>query len=201
MNPTEKNKLTDVSIVAQGNVHIGDIIHNGAGDPKTAIPISLTDLIPTDASYIVGRTKELKDIQHQLHAHNAAVVVNGIGGMGKTTVARKYMVEHGQQYTYRAWLNAAAGLREAFINNKVLLDSLDIRQAVEDLVNSQQWQAAFEYVVKKLKDLPSALVVIDNANDLADLVECKKYFESAHCHFIITSRAEPQGWEIGRAHV
>lgn len=196
MNPTQKNKLTDVSIEAQGNVHIGDIIHNGTGDPKTAIPIALTNLIPTDASYIVGRTKELADIKQKLNAQNATVVVNGIGGMGKTTVARKYMVENAQRYTHRAWLNAAAGLREAFINNKVLLDSLDIRQAVEDLVNGQQWQAAFECVVKKLKDLPSALVVIDNANVLADLVECKKYFESAHCHFIITSRAEPQGWAI-----
>jgi tetratricopeptide (TPR) repeat protein len=196
MPTTQKNNLTDSSIEAKGNVHIGDIINNGSGEQKPAFPISLTDLIPTNAAYIVGRTDELVGIQQQLQDRNTAVLVNGIGGMGKTTVAKKYMVEYGQQYAHRAWLNAAAGLREAFINNRALLDSLHIRKEVEDLVNGQQLQAAFECVVKKLKDLPSALVVIDNANHLSDLVECKKYFDAVNCHFIITSRADPQGWAI-----
>ena len=40
------------------------------------------------------------------------------------------------------------------------------------------------------------LVVLDNANDLADLLTYKKHFETAHFHLLITSRAHPLDWQV-----
>ena len=48
----------------------------------------LTDLIPFDTPYIVGHIDELADVKHQLYAHNAAILVKDIEGLGKTTVAQ-----------------------------------------------------------------------------------------------------------------
>lgn len=164
--------------------------------PFGAVARRLTNFIPESDAGIIGRDEELVKTYQNLHTGRPAVLVNGIGGMGKTTIAAKYIVRYFQDYRHFAWLTVQGSLKETFYNNTALLDSLQLRDEVRELVEARQSDAAFELVFKKLNDLEKTLVVLDNANDLADLVEMKKHFDRAHCHCLLTSRAQPPAWQI-----
>lgn len=164
--------------------------------PFGSVPRRLTTLIPESDAGIIGREAELADTHRHLHAGKPAVLVNGIGGMGKTTIAAKYVVRYAREYRHIAWLTVQGSLEEAFYNNTALLDALHLSAAVRERIEARQAGAAFELVFKRLNDLEKTLVVVDNANDATDLVELKKHFDTAHCHFLLTSRARPAAWQI-----
>ena len=157
-------------------------------------PHPLTNNIPSNAEHILGRETELKSIATLLSMNKLTILVNGIGGMGKTSVATKFIALYGHAYQYIGWVTVQKNLVDAFINHSILLDSLDIGKKVQDLVASQQSDKAFECIMHQLNLLEKTLIVIDNANNLADLLEYKHLFDNTSCHFIITSRNRPLEW-------
>jgi hypothetical protein len=150
--PNQKN-IIHGSITAGENVHIGDKITHIINNQKLQIPVRLTNFIPTDASHVVGRDDELAETYQKISKNKPTVLVNGIGGIGKTTLALKYMVAYTPQYQHVAWLNAAAGVQSAFIQDTALLDALHLRRDVEDSINAAQPDKAFDLVFKRLNDL------------------------------------------------
>jgi tetratricopeptide (TPR) repeat protein len=201
MNPTppnQKNKIVHSDIHADGNLHVGDstTYNNYFQGQKVTIPRHLTNSIPRNADHVLGRDKELAAIATQLANNRATVLVNGIGGMGKTSVAAKYIVQQYGHYAHIAWLTVSGTIEETFINNTVLLAALHITKNVQELVEGKNIRGAFELVFKKLNDLTDTLVVLDNANVLEDLLQHKNLFDNAHCHILLTSRTLPQAWQI-----
>ncbi len=81
-----------------------DFHHYPFGD----VPKRLNDFFKPEKRDIVGRTQELADVRRNLLAGRATVLVNGIGGIGKTTVARKYVELHWDEYRHIAWLTVAS---------------------------------------------------------------------------------------------
>ena len=191
--PHKKNVVENASIQADGNVHIGDITYN-INDKEVKIPNLLTNNIPTHADHILGRATELAQAHDHLAQHQATVLFNGIGGIGKTALASKYMAVYGRDYKHLAWITVQSTLAEAFTNNAPLLASLQITQQVQDYIAAKQLDKAFEYLFHQLNLLEHTLVVIDNANDLDDLDQYKNWFDTANCHFLITSRSQPSEW-------
>ena len=191
--PHKKNVVENVSIQADGNVHIGDITYN-FNDKEVKIPHRLTNNIPTNSDHILGRATELAQAHDHLAQHQATVLFNGIGGIGKTALASKYMAVYGSEYKHLAWITVQSTLAEAFTNNAPLLASLQITQQVQDFIAAKQLERAFEYLFHQLNFLERTLVVIDNANDLDDLDQYKNWFDTANCHFLITSRSQPSEW-------
>ena len=188
--PHKKNVVENASIQADGNVHIGDITYN-INDKEVKIPNLLTNNIPTHADHILGRATELAQAHDHLAQHQATVLFNGIGGIGKTALASKYMAVYGRDYKHLAWITVQSTLAEAFTNNAPLLASLQITQQVQDYIAAKQLDKAFEYLFHQLNLLEHTLVVIDNANDLD---QYKNWFDTANCHFLITSRSQPSEW-------
>jgi tetratricopeptide (TPR) repeat protein len=160
------------------------------------IPRFLTNLIPSSAHDIIGREKELVAIQQHLSVGQPTVLVNGIGGIGKTSVATKYMATCGGSYAHLAWLTVSGTLQDAFIQDEILLGALDIEAKVKELVSAAQIDTAFKTVLFHLNQLQNTLIVLDNANELADLVRFRQLLGRTPCHYILTSRSEPQGWTI-----
>jgi hypothetical protein len=197
MNPTPNQKnIVHGSITAGGNVIIGDTTYINKDFPaqEVKIPHRLTNNIPTNADHILGRATELAQAHDHLAQHQATVLFNGIGGIGKTALASKYMAIYGAEYKHLAWITVQSTLAEAFTNNAPLLASLQITQQVQDYIAAKQLDKAFEYLFHQLNLLEQTLVVIDNANDLDDLDPYKNWFDTAHCHFLITSRSQPSEW-------
>jgi hypothetical protein len=197
MNPTPNQKNINYGTIHADNVRIGDdyiTYHNYFAAQEVKIPHRLTNNIPTNADHILGRATELAQAHHHLAQHQATVLFNGIGGIGKTALASKYMAVYGSEYKHLAWITVQSTLAEAFTNNAPLLASLQITQQVQDYIAAKQLDKAFEYLFHQLNLLAHTLVVIDNANDLDDLDAYKNWFDTAHCHFLITSRSQPSEW-------
>ncbi|MFN0215448.1 MAG: hypothetical protein ACKVT2_14415, partial [Saprospiraceae bacterium] len=76
--------------------------------PFGNIPKRLNDFFKPENRDIVGRTEELAQVRRDLLEGRATVLVNGIGGIGKTTIARKYVERHWDDYQHIAWLTVNA---------------------------------------------------------------------------------------------
>jgi len=61
-----------------------------------------------EAAQFVAREKELLAMHELLYSHNSrsAVVLHGLGGIGKTQLAIQYIRQHKEKYTAIFWLNA-----------------------------------------------------------------------------------------------
>jgi tetratricopeptide (TPR) repeat protein len=192
-----KNNIINSELHAGRDIRIGDdyiTYNNYFAAQEVKIPHRLTNNIPTNADHILGRATELAQAHDHLAQHQATILFNGIGGIGKTALASKYMAVYGSDYKHLAWITVQSTLAEAFTNNAPLLASLQITQQVQDYIAAKQLDKAFEYLFHQLNLLEHTLVVIDNANDLDDLDQYKNLFDGAVCHFLITSRNKPTEW-------
>jgi tetratricopeptide (TPR) repeat protein len=193
--PLQKNTIERSTLDVKGNLSIGDTTYI-INEREIKIPHLLTNNIPSNADHILGRDTELTTIINHLAQNKPTVLVNGIGGIGKTSVATKYVATYGQQYKHLAWLTVQSSVAEAFTNDLVLLKSLHIEQDVRQLIETQRLTDAFKLVIHKLNTLEHTLVVLDNANNPDDLIAHKNLFDTAKCHYLITSRTQPQEWTI-----
>ena len=170
--PNKKNVVDHSTLDIKGNLHIGDVTYI-INEKTVTIPHLLTNNIPSNAERILGRETELATIATHLANNLPTVLVNGIGGIGKTSVAAKYVTTFGHTYKHLAWLTVQSSLVEAFTNDIVLLKSLHIEKHVRQLIENQRLTDAFKLVVHQLNTLKNTLVVLDNANDVSDLMTHK----------------------------
>ncbi|MEO6038860.1 MAG: tetratricopeptide repeat protein, partial [Saprospiraceae bacterium] len=139
--------------------------------------------------------------------------VSGIGGIGKTTIVRTYVERHWAGYYHLAWLTvtspqsigndpvarlAEAGyspLRDAFLRDRTLWTNLGIGAAVEQHIAAKDLAAAFALIFQRLGQLENCLLVVDNANDVADLLDNRPALKTLTAQVLVTSRAKPKGWD------
>src|SRR5579862_3171289 len=94
--------LTNVGLAAIGdhaNIHYHH--HDGGGSLPKHLTLSLPRIDPDE---IVGREEELVQLHENLHTGKKVVVVNGVGGIGKTTLARAYVTRYYEEYKHVAWI-------------------------------------------------------------------------------------------------
>jgi tetratricopeptide (TPR) repeat protein len=173
----EKNIVKNSTIQAE-KVHIGDIIQYG--DRK--IPRFLTQK-PFNTNFFIGRDTDLAAIETDYQKSNhLLVLVNGEGGMGKTTLAARYWFLHETRYTHLAWVFADRGIGNALIS---LSGSLGVKFSPND--NEATQIIRITEAINNL-DAP-CLLVFDNANDANDL---EKHFVTlrrlSNCQVLLTSR-------------
>ncbi|MEZ4825063.1 MAG: CHAT domain-containing protein [Bacteroidia bacterium] len=53
----------------------------------------------------VGREKDLRKLMHLLQRESSVLLLNGLGGIGKTTLAKEYVYRHQNEYRHIAWVN------------------------------------------------------------------------------------------------
>ncbi|KAF2688995.1 HET-domain-containing protein [Lentithecium fluviatile CBS 122367] len=81
-------------------------LYKGADYEQYAVRLNLR-LFP-EAAQFVAREEELSKMHELLHGHSsrAAVVLYGLGGIGKTQLAVEYVRRHKEKHTAIFWLNA-----------------------------------------------------------------------------------------------
>ncbi|MBK7874127.1 MAG: ATP-binding protein [Saprospiraceae bacterium] len=75
---------------------------------------------------VLGRAEKLKEIHERLHKYAPVVLVNGLGGIGKTTVALEFIRCYEQDYKYIAWIEVTDTIISAFVSNATLIDRLGL---------------------------------------------------------------------------
>ena len=82
------------------------LTNTGLDFEQFAIPLNLLSF--PEAAQFVARDKELLKMHEVLHdrGSQSTVILHGLGGIGKTQLAREYIKRHKEKYTAIFWLNA-----------------------------------------------------------------------------------------------
>jgi hypothetical protein len=78
------------------------------GDDSNQFAVGFDLSAIPEAAQFVARENELAEMHRLLHGHKSrsAVVLHGLGGIGKTQLALEYITRHKEKYTAVFWLNA-----------------------------------------------------------------------------------------------
>ncbi|MEM7086699.1 MAG: tetratricopeptide repeat protein [Bacteroidota bacterium] len=141
---------------------------------------------------IIGRTADIEDLRRRLFDNKQVVLVNGMGGIGKTTVAEVYVTQNRDYYKHIAWVSQLTDdFSNDLINSRGLLTSLKIDKQDKSL------DQLFDELLLGLKNIPEGpcLMVIDNAtNDLSRFY--KLLPNQPKWHILVTSRERIANFDL-----
>lgn len=134
---------------------------------------------------IIGRDEVMRDLRHMIEQNGHIVLLNGLGGIGKTTVMRwmcNSISEDGINSNHVAWINCGQTLRDDFGS---LCDGFGISDDGD----------AYEKIINKMKRFRGKLYLfLDNLNrDLNEEEMSILNSLTPKIYIMITSRFEIEG--------
>ncbi|MDX2070900.1 MAG: tetratricopeptide repeat protein [Haliscomenobacter sp.] len=131
----------------------------------------------------LGRETELETLQTLLHESSKVVLVSGLGGMGKTTLAAGYLQWLRNDYDYIAWINSGDDLMSSFALNEDLAKNLEL-----PFVENEKIDDRFARLMNKLRNQPGRnLLVIDDVGDQVSEI-AGQLPSGANWQVLVTSR-------------
>lgn len=175
------------------------IENNNGGINKVVqhpIPQRLTTIPSIELEQVIGRKNDLKAITQLLNHASKVVLVNGLGGIGKTTLAQAWLQQFQQEFTHIAWVNILHHSKEAFVFNTDLSENLylDLKTIPKD---EHFIDKAFELIINRLRQLEgNNLLILDNAqSDVAEQAILQQISLGANWKTLVTSRENLEGFE------
>ena len=166
-----------VGVVKGGTVNQNLIL------PEHKTPSQLTSELGKDT--IIGRAKELEEIDALLKESNSLLLINGIGGIGKSTIASYYLHSQKENLDYYGFFE---GL-ESFTSE--LRTNLDLKQEKEN-------DAVIEALSKFRNLKGNKLLVFDDVKDIEenqDKIEKILALKNSGYKILLTSREEIENVE------
>ena len=144
---------------------------------------------------IVKRENDLEDVRKRLLNNKQLVLVNGMGGIGKTTLAQMYVTEYYSDYKHLLWVNInSEDFISDFNNTEGLGESLKVSLEGK---NPEQYFNALIVELKNLShnDEEQSLMIIDNAE--LNITKYQDYFpHPPHWHVLATSRKKIEDFDV-----
>lgn len=165
---------------------------------KTPLPKkSLTNAPLKPDTHFIGRETELAEIRKRFEANEMLMLVNGEGGIGKTTLASKYWHDYEQDYTHLAYVFCEGDIRDDIRNKLALPLGIEVQQVGEDKLLAA--------IIETMTAYPKpCLLILDNANDSKHIIDFRDTFREIGWHILITSRCQkvlPKEQEIAIHHL
>ena len=189
------NNMVKEKNIIKGNISkvksfkIGDELHYHYHYPiqPEPLPKELSARVPKiSKNKIIGRDAELTDLHQRLFNNKQVVLVNGLGGIGKTTLAQVYLAQYWEQYCHIVWVSQISpNIIEDFISTEGLLKNLHLNDEGKDQ------RALFIDIIsafKKIQDGPNLLVLDNGDHNLAKLYDFLP--SQPKWHILATSREE-----------
>lgn len=156
--------------------------------------------IPRHDEEIIGREDSVKDLEKLLLSSKKVVLMNGLGGIGKTTMAKLYIQHYEQNYDHIVWIDVKSQdtgsdsdmtIAEAFAYNEVLCKHLGLEFSNEPLIEK------FKIIVNALSNISGKnLIIIDNAREDLNDPDTKNIIPGPpNWQVIVTSRLSFNGFQ------
>lgn len=147
-------------------------------------PKELTVLHRINKRDIIGRKNDLERLRTSLLENKETALINGMGGIGKTTLAGVYVDEFYKHYDHICWLTLETTVDEAVIANRELITNLGLAG-----VPAEQFFTACFSKLRNLECKNHNLLVLDNAFET--LAQKYDYLPKApNWHVLVTSREQ-----------
>ncbi len=142
--------------------------------------------IPPDNKHFIGRTETLKKLAAHFKPAQAGMkicflsTISGLGGIGKTQIALKFLHHSGHDYALRLWFRAEQ-------EHTLLQDYIELAERFRLMAMGERLskEEVIERVKKYLENNPDWLAVYDNATNYASI---KQFLPTRGGHVVITTR-------------
>lgn len=145
---------------------------------KKQIPKEITSIPRIEADEILGRANDLLKINKHFLTNNQVLLVNGMGGIGKSTLAKFYSTTFKNNFDHLIWIDVLSNFDipktkkekhdqfiDAFIHNHTLLNNIELSSINDDLSN----RSKFEIILNKIQNIKgNNLLIIDNTTDVIE---------------------------------
>ena len=139
----------------------------------------------TDLEGFIGREIELKETARLLDTGMPTALVRGMGGMGKTTLAKAYIWQNLSKYQKVIWLTLDQPYPQALQQDIWLLDKLGIK------VEQGKQEFLMERFREKLQSMEGQnLLVLDNASPTTLSKAYREVLPQQGWHILLTSREQ-----------
>lgn len=163
-----------------GQQNIDSNVYNYYGEKKIK---KFLGALPFFSETFLGREDDLKAAHQKLfEGKNLLLLVNGEGGIGKTTLAAQYYNKYQNDYQHLAWVFAGNSLSDALLTLAIPLgisfpDTMPAVERMQEFLNAMRYLSS------------PCLLVIDNANDIRDLEgHYQALRRCANFHVLLTTR-------------
>jgi tetratricopeptide (TPR) repeat protein len=150
------------------------------------IPKELVITPHLDQKTIIGRETEINALKGLLLFH-PIICIHGIGGLGKSTLAKSFYQSSATNYDHILWLDYTGDLKQDISFNECLNRNLRTNLSQEDSPE-QRYQAVLSSIIALTGKI---LIVIDNLQHeilLSVESEIRKLLGNAGMHILLTSR-------------
>lgn len=120
-------------------------------------PKIITKIPYIDPSTVFGREDMLTSLDKSL-SEVRHIIINGNGGMGKSTLLKLYVHVYKDDYDHIVWINAQSGLVSGITMNQEIAVNLNI-----PILNADKFSERFDLILNKLQQMSGTnLLIIDS---------------------------------------
>lgn len=166
---------------------------NALPENSNRIPHVLASHIERPKQLFIGRQDEIECIHRMLSTETNVVFIQGMGGVGKSEVARAYAKIHFSEYETIVFAHYERSLLQTFIDDEVFNIS-GVKRLISDTIKMESRENYFNRKLSALKKYSAekkTLIIIDNFDVSEEALTEEFYkFVDGEYKIIFTSRTD-----------